>query len=61
VLEQTYSAKALAACLAEVAAYPTGISLFVHTASSAPLDSLLDSVPEGLPAELDALLTGTRG
>ncbi|MCK6507825.1 pyridoxal-phosphate dependent enzyme [Myxococcota bacterium] len=56
-LESTYSAKAMAACLAHLSGAPTGrVALFLVTANSKPLDPLLASAPPTLPAPLRALL-----
>lgn len=60
-LEPTYSAKALAGCLAELAAMPAGgNACFVVTANSRPLHALYGGAPRQLPPELDALLLRPR-
>lgn len=56
-LEQTYTAKAFAACLVEARRAPPGtVLLFVNTLNSRPLEGLLAASPDTLPPSLEALL-----
>lgn len=56
-LDQTYSAKAMAACLdAQRRREVGGVVLFVATASAAPIEPLLIGAPAEVPPELAALL-----
>jgi len=56
-LEQTYSAKAMAACLHAIRQHELGgVVVFVATASSRPMGPLLADAPATLPPALDALL-----
>ncbi len=56
-LEPTYTAKALAGCLAELrAGKALGVTVFIDTVNSRPLDPLLSTAPDALPDDIEGLL-----